>query len=209
MALQPEGAATAREVQGDRLAGRFTSLFSPKFAPAATHAVVLLLLFGCGEKTAEPAEPAPDAAPSASAIDLSRLHDKVAVIVSNSCSYTRCHGNLVANAGLLFNSTGNFRDGLVDVTACEYDLMARVKPGKPLESWVMIKLTSPVYDEPDRRGLIQFTPDPSWVQKDGPCASTASDGTPMFGMRMPDTAPNMLPDADLESFRRWIEVGAP
>ena len=142
-------------------------------------------------------------------MDLSRLHDEVAVIVSHNCSYTRCHGNLVANAGLLFNSTGNFRDGLVDVTACEYDLMVRVKPGKPLESWVMIKLTSPVYDDPDRHGLIQFTPDPSWVQKEGPCASTASDGTPMFGTRMPDLAPNMLPDADLESFRRWIEVGAP
>jgi hypothetical protein len=73
----------------------------------------------------------------------------------------------------------------------------------------MIKLTSPVYEEPDRLGLIEFTPDPAWVPKEGPCANTASDGTPLFGMRMPATAPNVLPDADLASFKRWIEVGAP
>src|SRR5215471_15380846 len=101
-----------REIRSDRLAGRSAPRFSAKFGPAATQAVVLLMLFGCEEKTAEPAEPVPDATPSASPMDLSRLHDEVAVIVSNNCSYTRCHGNLVANAGLLFNSTGNFRDGL-------------------------------------------------------------------------------------------------
>jgi hypothetical protein len=116
---------------------------------------------------------------------------------------------LVANAGLVFSASGNFRDALVDVRSCEYDLMERVAPGKPRESWVMVKLTAPVYDQSDRLGLIQFTPDPSWVQKDGPCANTASDGTPLFGMRMPATAPNLLPDDQIATVERWIALGAP
>jgi hypothetical protein len=194
---------------GGRLAGTNTPGAPDDCVRFAFAVALTAALFGCGEKTAEPAESQPDAAAPVSPMDLSRLHDEVAVIVSHSCSYSRCHGNLVANAGLVFNSAVNFRDILVGVTACEYDLMPRVKPGKPLESWVMIKLTSPVYDQPDRMGLIEFTPDPSWVPKEGPCTSTASDGTPLFGMRMPATAPNMLPDADLATFKRWIEVGAP
>jgi hypothetical protein len=94
--------------------------------------VVAIALFGCGEKTAEPAESRPDAAAAVSPMDRSRLHDELAVIISHRCSYARCNGNLVANAGLVFNAAVNFRDSLVDVTACEYDRMPRVKPGKPV-----------------------------------------------------------------------------
>jgi len=124
-------------------------------------------------------------------MDLSRLHDSRRHRQSQLLVFALSR-QLGSQRRLVFNAAVNFRDGLVDVTACEYDLMPRVKPGKPLESWVMIKLTSPVYDQPDRLGLIEFTP--ALVgSKRGSLRDHSDDGTPLFGMRMPATAPICSP----------------
>jgi len=41
------------------------------------------------------------------------------------------------------------------------------------------------------------------------CRDQTEDGAPLFGQRMPATAPNTLSDADLATISRWIAEGAP
>ena len=88
--------------------------------------------------------------------------------------------------------------------------MAIVSPFDPDHSWLMVKLTAPYRDLDDPYALyIRFTPAPHWDPQQRDCRDQADDGTPLFGQRMPLTAPNTLPRADLETIRRWILAGAP
>ena len=56
---------------------------------------------------------------------------------------------------------------------------------------------------------ISFDPPSDWDRNVRNCRDETADGTPLFGQRMPLTAPNMLPEADLTTLRAWILAGAP
>lgn len=134
----------------------------------------------------------------------------VAAIVQSSCSYIRCHGGSVFGAALLFERDADFAKQLVNVPACQYDSMPRVTPFDPERSWLMIKLTANVRPRDDPyQDYIFFEPPPDWDPSKRSCRDETADGTPLFGQRMPATAPNMLSEADLQAFRSWILAGAP
>jgi hypothetical protein len=89
------------------------------------------------------------------------LYADVDAIITRSCARQVCHGFMVANAQMDLMMAAGFRAALVDVPACEYDRMPRVKPGDPEHSWIMIKLDGPVRFR-QYADFIDFEPDPDW-----------------------------------------------
>ena len=138
------------------------------------------------------------------------LYPQVQAIVRRSCSFDRCHNGIFVGAGLYFGPDMDARDALVNVTACEYDRMARVAPGDPEHSWIWIKLTAPFRPQLDPYATyIEFEPPADWDRSVRGCPDETDTGVPLFGQRMPATAPNSLPKEELSVIRRWIEQGAP
>ncbi len=92
----------------------------------------------------------------------------------------------------------------MNVPACEYNKMMRVKPGDTASSWVLWKLQSP--QDPETHE-IAFSPDPDWVPN-ASCNLPADDAGGRFGLRMPATTFQL--DADsLAKLVAWIQAGAP
>ena len=142
--------------------------------------------------------------------DAGSLYPRVVAIIERSCAYQRCHAGTPVGAGLSFEVGGDHRAMLVGVRACEYDRMARVTPGDPDQSWLWVKLTAPFrpLDDPYAHS-IYFTPPHAWDETARGCRDQTDEGLPLFGQRMPSTAPNTLSGPELEVIRRWILAGAP
>ena len=165
---------------------------------------MLALVFaavGCEHERSAPLADAGDAPPAAYA----QVHD----IFAKSCAYERCHSGAILGGGLSFAPATDYASVLIGVPACEYERFSRVEPGSPERSWLFIKLTAEVrgHDDP-YADYILFDPAPDWNADERGCRDRTDDGTPLFGQRMPLTAPNMLPEAELEAVRAWIEAGA-
>jgi hypothetical protein len=151
--------------------------------------------------------PQPDAA---AAQDGAALYAAASSVLQRSCSYERCHSGAIVGGGLSLQRGADYAASLVGVTACEYERMARVEPFDPDHSWMIIKLTAPFRDSEDPyANYILFDPPSDWDRNTRNCRDQTDDGTPLFGQRMPLTAPNMLPDEDLATLRAWILAGAP
>lgn len=134
----------------------------------------------------------------------------VVEILARSCAYQRCHDAPVFGAGLDLAPGSDYHRALVGVTACEYERMARVEPGHPERSWLMVKLTAPARPLHDPYATyIYFDPPTGWDPNQRRCRDQTEDGTPLFGQRMPATAPNMLSKEEIAVVRSWIEDGAP
>jgi hypothetical protein len=74
----------------------------------------------------------------------------------------------------------------------------------------MIKLTARFRPAMDPYpNYIVFTPPADWEEGVRGCRDQTEDGVPLFGQRMPNTAPNTLSDAELDTIARWIATGAP
>jgi hypothetical protein len=131
-------------------------------------------------------------------------------IFERSCAYNRCHSGVPIGGALPLAPGGDHASVLVGVPSCEYPPLERVKPGEPEQSWLMIKLTADVRPKSDPfADYILFEPEPGWDESQRGCRDRTPDGTPLFGQRMPLTAPNMLPDEELAVIREWIREGAP
>jgi len=138
------------------------------------------------------------------------LYASVRDIIDRTCAYERCHSGVPIGAGLPLPTGADHAKALVGVPSCQYPLMLRVKPGDPDNSWIMIKLTAPFRPSADPyANYILFEPPADWDASQRDCRDQTEDGTPLFGQRMPLTAPNMLPEEELETIRSWILAGAP
>jgi len=127
-------------------------------------------------------------------------------VIRSSCAFIRCHGGAVqGGAGLWFGQTTSIRAPLVNVPACEYDKMMRVKPGDVANSWVMVKLGAP---QDPQTHFISFTPQSDWISNACP-GLIPTDGGGRFGYRMPETGMYQLDPDSLAKLVAWIEAGAP
>jgi hypothetical protein len=127
-------------------------------------------------------------------------------VIRTSCAFIRCHGGAVqGGAGLWFGQTSSIRGPLVNVPACEYDKMMRVKPGDVASSWMMIKLGAP---QDPQTHFISFSPQSGWVPNSCP-GLIPTDGGGQFGYRMPETGMYQLDPDSLAKLVAWIEAGAP
>ena len=140
----------------------------------------------------------------------SASYQRVREIIARSCAYHRCHAGPVQGGGLNFAAGLDYRSQLVNVQACAYDRMMEVEPFAPERSWLMVKLTAEArpLDDPYAT-YIYFDPPADWDPTKRRCVDQTDDGTPLFGQRMPATAPNMLPPDDIAAIRAWIAEGAP
>ena len=169
--------------------------------------VALSLVCACGD----------DASPAALTEDAGRdagtaagSYPAVREIFARSCAYQRCHSGVPIGGALNLAEGSNYAEALVNVPACEYPELMRVKPGDPDRSWLLIKLTAKVRPKDDPLAdYILFDPAPDWDASQRACRDQAPDATPLFGQRMPLTAPNLLPDDELAVIREWIREGAP
>jgi hypothetical protein len=126
-------------------------------------------------------------------------------VVRTSCAFIRCHGGATrGGAGLWFGATQSIRGPLVNVPACEYDKMMRVKPGDVANSWVMSKLEAP--QDPQTHALM-FTPQPGSVPNLS-CGQDPTDAGFPYGLRMPATTFQLDSDS-IAKLVAWIEAGAP
>jgi hypothetical protein len=136
------------------------------------------------------------------------LYASVERIVQNSCALSTCHGFMVANAHMELMQH-DLRSAWIDVPACEYARMMRVKPGAPEQSWVMIKLAGPVHFE-QYADFIDFTPDADWKPGLPECSGgNFADGSLWFGTRMPPSDTTQIAAQDIATIRAWIQAGAP
>jgi hypothetical protein len=131
----------------------------------------------------------------------------VAAIVAESCAKQTCHGELSTNAHLNFMQA-DFRDAVVSVPACEYARMARVEPGAPERSWIMVKLAGPTHFR-DFADFIDFTPPPDWQPGAAECSGMFPDGAHWFGTRMPPPDTTTITQDQIAQIREWIANGAP
>jgi hypothetical protein len=146
---------------------------------------------------------------SLTAPDAGAQYAEVEAILRRSCAYERCHAGALIGAGLDLSAGGDYRAVLLDRPACEYERMALVEPGDADRSWLMVKLTAPYRSRDDPYAFyIEFEPDDDWDPSLRRCPDETDDGTPLFGQRMPLTAPNMLKESELAAIRAWIEGGA-
>ena len=137
------------------------------------------------------------------------LYPRVQAILARSCAYQRCHAGPLIGGALSLARGSDYAAALVSVPACEYERMARVEPFDPERSWLMVKLTADFRAPDDPLPFyIHFEPDSDWDPEGRGCRDRAADGTPLFGQRMPLTAPNMLPQQDLDVLSAWIAAGA-
>ena len=117
-----------------------------------------------------------------------------------ACAASSCHGgDGTGKAGLNFKTAKDLTAVLVDVPACENSKLMRVKPGKPDESWLWIKLTANIKDTVEGKLIYDGTPTT--------CVGVATG----FGTRMPQVVGSFqkLSDAKLALIKAWIEDGAP
>jgi hypothetical protein len=63
-------------------------------------------------------------------------------ILQKSCAYERCHSGISVGGALYLQRGVDFAAALVGVTACQYERMARVEPGHPERSWLMVKVAA-------------------------------------------------------------------
>jgi hypothetical protein len=127
-------------------------------------------------------------------------------VIRTSCAFIRCHGGAVqGGAGLWFGQTTSIRGPLVNVPACEYDKMMRVKPGDVANSWMMVKLGAP---QDSQTHFISFSPEAGWDSISCP-GLIPTDGGGQFGYRMPETGMYQLDSDSLAKLVAWIEAGAP
>jgi hypothetical protein len=148
----------------------------------------------------------PAAATDAGAPDAPESYLAAESVIRSSCAFIRCHGGAVrGGAGLWFGQSQSIRGPLVNVPACEYDKMMRVKPGDLANSWMLIKLTAP---RDPQTHAISFSPRPDWVPNPG-CGLDPSDGGGRFGLGMPQTGIFELDPDSLAKLVAWIEAGAP
>ena len=166
----------------------------------------LLLLTACGGEGA-PDRPALGSGAASHAPTIG--YAEVEAILARSCAYQRCHAAPVLGGGLSFGPGADFYANLVGVPACEYERMRRVEPGHPEESWLMVKLTAPArpLDDPYAT-YIEFEPAPDWDPGERACPDQTDEGEPLFGQRMPATAPNMLSETEIALIRTLIADGA-
>jgi len=149
-------------------------------------------------------------APDAAQAEPSALYAEVTAIIERSCAYQRCHAGPIVGGGLDLSRGSDLHGALVSVPACEYERMRLVEPGHPEQSWLMVKLTASYRPASDPYpNYIHFKPAADWDPTVRACRDQTEDGTPLFGQRMPNTAPNTLSDAELDAIRRWIAAGAP
>jgi hypothetical protein len=135
------------------------------------------------------------------------LYAQVEQILDNSCAKQVCHGEMVAN-GHMNLMAGDMRAMLVDVPACEYERMMRVQPGKPEQSYIMLKIAGPVRFR-GYADFVDFTPAPGWTPTTPECSGQFDDGSPWFGLHMPPADTTTIEPADIEVLRSWIAAGAP
>ena len=164
-----------------------------------TGLLVLVLAVGCEAATDAEVSDGGGAA----------LYPRVVEIIERSCAYVRCHAGPLIGARVSFARGADYASQLVSVPACEYERMARVEPFDPEHSWLMVKLTADFRPADDPLPFyIRFEPDADWDPDVRGCRDRADDGTPLFGQRMPLTAPNTLPEEEVEVIREWIAAGA-
>jgi hypothetical protein len=134
----------------------------------------------------------------------------VTAIIERSCAYQRCHAGEVVGGGLNLAPGVDYHAALVGRGACGYDGMKLVEPYHPGRSWLMVKLTAEARPLADPYATyIYFDPPAGWDPSKRGCVDQTDDGIPLFGQRMPATAPDLLPDDELAIFRGWIAEGAP
>jgi hypothetical protein len=169
-------------------------------------ALALLHVVACNADATHGADHGGDAAQ----IGPSPLYTEVQSILVRSCAFERCHSGAIVGGALDLSRGSDYHAALVGIAACEYERMARVEPGDPDGSWLMVKLTADFRGPEDPYPFyIRFTPASDWDPLRRACRDQTDDGTPLFGQRMPLTAPNMLPAPELEAIRAWIGAGAP
>lgn len=149
---------------------------------------------------------APEPQATASGIGLEQYRS-VVEIITESCAKQTCHGELSANAHLDFMQA-DIRAAVVGVRACEYSGMARVEPGAPERSWVMMKLAGPTRFR-DFADFVDFTPAPDWQPGAPECSGMFPDGAHWFGTRMPPPDTTTITQDQIETIRDWIANGAP
>jgi hypothetical protein len=103
-------------------------------------------------------------------------------------------------------ASGDIRTAMVNIPSCEYNVMDRIEPGDPANSWVYIKLTgtSVAPTGTARDGDLMFTPNSTWTEADK-CNATITG----FGKRMPNVAPFQIEAEPLAAIEAWIRAGAP
>jgi hypothetical protein len=169
-----------------------------------------LALLACAGDAAHATPDSSMASPDDSGAPRPESYAAVVEILERSCAYVRCHSGTPVGGALSFLRGANHALSLVDVPACEYELMKRVEPFHPERSWLIVKLTAAFRPASDPyANYIYFDPEPGWDPNQRGCRDETDEGTPLFGSRMPLTAPNMLPDEELETLRGWIAEGAP
>jgi hypothetical protein len=131
-------------------------------------------------------------------------------ILQRSCTYVRCHSGTPVGGALDLTRGSDYAAALIGVPACEYERMHRVEPYDPEHSWLLLKLTASFRPSGDPyANYIYFEPEPDWDPDQRGCPDRTDSGEPLFGSRMPLTAPNMLPESELATIRNWILEGAP
>jgi hypothetical protein len=126
-------------------------------------------------------------------------------VIRTQCAFVRCHGGEVrGGAGLWYGQDASIRGPLVNVPACEYDMMMRVKPGDVANSWIVTKLEA---SQDPQTHAIDFTPQPGWVQNPA-CGLPPGDAGGRFGLRMPMTTFQLDSDS-IAKLTAWIAAGAP
>lgn len=171
----------------------------PHLRPSALACALLVL--GCEQGPLEP------------------TYENVAGIFDSSCSFSSCHGGSRGEAELNFAAAREagvlYTELLIDVPACEYDLMPLIDPGNPDNSWLYLKVTH----AHDADGYLTFTPAADWdpgIERDpdtglyprSPCPRT-EDGEITFGQIMPDGSSDGLDARRATAIREWILAGAP
>ncbi len=129
--------------------------------------------------------------PDPSPVESGFFHEKVRPIlesVTNKCS--GCHSENGPEAGMTLGGTISSKKivaGLVDVMARGGGQFARIKPGKPQESWLYLKITGAT----------------------STCMAT-STGSCSPGVMPPDASGNLtVSAADAAVIKQWIMDGAP
>jgi hypothetical protein len=168
--------------------------------------LALVHVVACGADAPHEADEREDAAQDGP----SPLYTEVESILERSCAFERCHSGAIVGGALDLSRGSDYHAALVGIAACEYERMARVEPGDPDDSWLMVKLTADFRGPEDPYPFyIRFTPASDWDPMRRACRDQTDDGTPLFGQRMPLTAPNMLPERELAAIGAWIDAGAP
>jgi hypothetical protein len=127
-------------------------------------------------------------------------------VLHESCGKAVCHGSMAQNAHLDLERQ-DARAALVDVPACEYDRMPRVRPFDPEHSWLMRKIAGPTRFR-GYADFVELTPDPDWRPGAPECSGQLDDGSPWFGLHMPPPDSTLLGAADIALLRDWIADGA-